>query len=286
MFEPDILVAPLYKRSNLYCPESLHYGLIQPNNTPGYFWGRPEITDLIELQGLLSDWLEDFRRMMGVQFDKLIGFSGVDGLTDETYDTFRTSGWVNLGPGGDAKDLTPKIPEQTIPAIEMLIKFMEEITGFGNILSGQGEAGVRAGNHAQTLLKTASPRLRDRSILVERQCATFADVVLAGLEAKNDKIYWVDPSTGTDSTFLLSQLPDDRRVSVDSHSSSPIYEDDHRELVAFLLKSGIVGGDSALDMLSVPMRDLLKERYKKMQEDKQKLIHEHPELLTKGHGKK
>ena len=135
-------------------------------------------------------------------------------------------------------------------------------------------------------MKTASPRMRDRSILVERQCAAFADIVLAGLEAKNNKIYWTDPSTGDDSEFYLSQLADDRRVSVDSHSGSPIYEDDHKELVAFLMKLGVIGGDSALDLLPVPMRDLLKERYKTMQEKKQQMIEQHPELLTKGHGKK
>lgn len=286
MFEPDILVAPLFKKSNLYVPDYLPYGKIQPNTTPGFFWGRPEITDLIEPQGLLTEWLEDFRRMMGVQFDKLLAFSGGNGITDELYDQFRSSGYADLGQGGDVKDLTPKIPPEALPAIEMIIKFMEDVSGFGNILSGQGEAGVRSGSQTNALVKTASPRLRDRSILVERQCAAFADVVLAGLEAKNDKVYWVDPSTGEDSEFYLSQLPDDRRVCVDSHSSSPIYEDDHKELVAFLMKLQVIGGDSALDLLPVPMRDLLKERYKAMQQKKEQLIQEHPELLEKGHGKK
>ena len=286
MFDPDILVAPLYKKSNLYCPDTLPYGLIQPNSTPGFLWGRPEINDLIEPQGLLSQWLDDFQRMMGVQYDKLLAFSGGNGITDEVYDQFREAGFMDMGQTGDVKDLTPKIPDQAIPAIEMIIKFMEEVSGFGNILSGQGESGVRSGTQTNALMKTASPRLRDRSILVERQCAAFADVVLAGLEAKNDKIYWVDPSTGEDSEFLLAQLPDDRRVSVDSHSSSPIYEDDHKELVAFLMKLQVIGGDSALDLLPVPMRDLLKERYKTMQEKKQQMLQEHPELLTKGHGGK
>ena len=286
MFDPDILVAPLYKKSNLYCPDTLPYALIQPNSVPGFFWGRPEITDLAELQGLLSEWLEDYRRLMGVQYDKLLAFSGGNGITDEMYDGFRGAGFMDMGQGGDVKDLTPKIPDQALQAIEMIIKFMEETSGFGNILSGQGEAGVRAGTHANVLMKTASPRMRDRSILVERQCATFGDIILAGLEAKNDKLYWVDPSTGSNSEFYLAQLPDDRRVVVDSHTGSPIYEDDHKELVAFLMKLGVIGGDSALDLLPVPMRDLLKERYKLMQEQKQKMIKEHPELLTKGRSAK
>lgn len=286
MFDPDILVAPLFKKTNLYVPDSLPYGKIQPNATPGFFWGRPEITDLVEPQGVLSEWLGDYRRMMGVQFDKLLAFAGGNGITDELYDQFRSQGYVELGQGGSVQDLTPKIPEQALTAIELMIKFMDDVSGFGNILSGQGEAGVRSGTQTNALMKTASPRLRDRSILVERQCAAFADVILNGLEAKNDKLFWVDPSTGDDTEFYLAQLPDDRRVSVDSHSSSPIYEDDHKELVAFLMKLQIIGGDSALDLLPVPMRDLLKERYKAMQAQKQKMIEQHPELLTKGHSKK
>ena len=148
MFEPDILIAPLFKKCNLYVPDSLPYGKIQPNTTPGFFWGRPEITDLIEPQGLLTEWLVDYRRMMGVQFDKLLAFAGQNGITDEQYDQFRSNGYVDLGQGGSVQDLTPKIPEQALTAIEMIIKFMEEVSGFGNILSGQGEQGVRAGSHA------------------------------------------------------------------------------------------------------------------------------------------
>jgi len=287
MFGEDILVAPLYRKCNLFCPETLPYQLIQANSTTNFIWGRPEIADLIEPQGLLSEWLDDFRRMMGVQFDKLLAFTGGDGITDEQYDQFRSQGYIGLAPGASVNDLTPKIPEQTIPAIEMLIKFMEETGGFSNIMSGQGEEGVRAASHAQTLLKTASPRMRDRAILIERQAAGFGDKTLSVLQAKNDKIFWPDPTEQAEGgEFLLSQLPDDRRVSVDSHSSSPIYEDDHKEMGAFLLKNQIIDGNSLLDLMPVPDRDLLKIRFKENQKQKQEFLAQHPELAAKGSKKK
>lgn len=284
MFDPDILIAPLYKKSNLYCPDTLPYGVIRPNESPGYFWGRSEIIDLTEPQGLLTTTLDDIRRLMGLQFDKLLAFTGQNGITDEIYDNFRQAGYINLEQGSSVNDLTPKLPTEAFIYIEMIMKNMDEIGGFGNILSGQGEQGVRAGNHASMLMKTASPRLRDRSILVERQCAAFADSILAGLEAKNNKLYWIDPAEKIEKEFYLSQLPEDRRVSVDSHSSSPIYEDDHKALVGELAKLGVIDGNSILDLLSVPMRDMLKQRYKEKVENEQKMIAEHPELLT--HGKK
>lgn len=279
MFEPDIIVAPLYKKTNLYCPETLPYGIIQPNATPGYLWGRSEIIDLTEPQGLLSEWLDDLRRLMGVQFDKLLVFIGQNGITDEMYDQFRGAGYMGLDQGSSVNDLTPKLPPEAMQCIKMIKEFMEETNGFANILSGQGEAGVRAGNHANTLLKTASPRMRDRAILVERQCAAFGDNVLAGLEAKNSKLYWTDPADGEQSEFYLSQLPDDRRVTVDSHSSSPIYEDDHKALVAELAKLQVIEGDSILDLLPVPMKDLLKSRWKEKKQREAQMLQQHPELL-------
>jgi hypothetical protein len=47
------------------------------------------------------------------------------------------------------------------------------------------------------------------------------------------------------------------------------------------LKAQIIDGESALDMLNVPMRDLLKSRYRAMQATKAKYAQEHPEAIKK-----
>ena len=80
---------------------------------------------------------------------------------------------------------------------------------------------------------------------------------------------------------MLKQLPEDRRVSVDSHSASPIYEQDHKDLIGFGVKHGFIDGESAIDLLPLPMKDKLKMRYREAQEAKAKMIQEHPELLPK-----
>jgi hypothetical protein len=282
LIEPDIIVSPYFKRENMFAPKTQPFSLVQPNQMPGYFWGRSEIIDLMEPQGLLAQWMDDLKRLMGVQFDKILAFTGADGITDEKYAEFRAAGFVDLPAGASVNDLTPPLPPQTFQAIDTLNKFMEEISGFSNILSGQGEMGVRSGNHAETLSKMASPRLRDRSLLVERQAAAMADKTLDLLQAKDGQQYMTESGKG----FVLHDLPEDRRVTVDSHSSSPIFADNHQQLIAFGLKSGFVGGDSAIEMLPYPQKDILKQRYKAMQEAKQKLIQEHPEVLTKGKGHK
>lgn len=274
IIEPDILVAPLFRKSNLLVPgdtqSGLHpYTLIQANEVAGYIWGRSELSDLIEPQALLATWADDARRLFGLQVDKIIGFSGFDGLSDALYDEQRAAGFFNAPPGATMQDLTPAFPPQTLDMLNLLMKIIDNLGGFDNILGGGGEPGVRAGNHAETLMKTASPRLRDRSLLIERQCAAAADLRLSLMEAKDGRTYWTDGTslqTIQASSFHLSDLPDDRRVCVDSHSGSPIFADDHQQLVAFGVKAGFIDGASAIDMLPYPQKDLLQTRLKAKQE--------------------
>lgn len=283
--EPDILIAPRYRRKNMFVTEYLPYGLIRPDTMTGYFWGRSEISDLMKLQHLLRDRMEDIKRLMSLQYDRLYAFIGNSGMNDDLYDQFRQSGWVGLESGSDVKDLTPEMPKEAFADIQEIQKMFDEVAGFQNILSGQGEPGVRAGNHAQTLLKTASPRLRDRALMVERQCADLADKAFQLMASKDAKAYWTGQG-GEEQEFLLANLPEDYRITVDSHSSSPIYEEDHKEIAAFLAKLNVIDGESLLDLLPVPMRDILKARYADMQQKKaqqaeqmkQEII-QHPELL-------
>ncbi len=292
LIEPDVLIAPRYKRVNEFCPGQFPYIKVQPNEVPGYFWGRSEIIDLLGLQTALSDSLDDFKRLIGVQYDKRLGFEGFDGDPAELYDDFRTAGYVNGRAGSKVNDLTPELPPGALEYIRLILTMMEDVGGFGNILSGQGEAGVRAGNHAETLVKTASPRLRDRSLIVERNYAQVADTYLSYMEAKDGTQYYYDPKDVENSSYLLSQLPDDRRVMVDSHSSSPIYQNDHNQLTAFGLNAGLVDGGDAIDMLNFPNSDELRRKWEAKQAAQQeqiaKAVAMDPTLLVKmmGGGKR
>lgn len=280
MIEPDILVTPYHmkgvvmKKSNLLIPGDTHsglhpYTLIQPNRTQGYIWGRPEIADLIEPQNLLSNAADDANRLLGVQIDKVLGFSNMDGMTDERYEQMRGAGWASAPTGATITDLTPKFPETLLPMMKFYIEQINVLGGFSDLMQGRGESGVRAGTHANTLLKTGSPRLRDRSLLVERQCAMAADLTLALKTAKDGDRYWTKADTIEDVTktsFLLTDLPDDRRVAVDSHSSSPIFADDHQNLIGFGIKAGFIDGEEAIDDLPFPNKERKKQRLREKQQ--------------------
>jgi hypothetical protein len=283
LIEPDILVAPLFKHCNIFVPDRHPYSMIQPNYVPGYVWGRSEITDLMLLQDWLTTHLEDSKRLVGLQVDRIFAFPGFDGIGDEQMGKLRENGYIGLPGGSDVKDLTPPLPPELIPIIGEIISLMERTSGFPPIMSGQGEPGVRAGVHADTLMKTGSPRLRDRSLLIERQCAAAADDTLAIIQAKDATVYWTDPDKG-ETDFLLSQIPEDRQIAVDSHSSSPIYHDDHAQLIAWGVKSGVLGPEDAIEDLPFPSKDQKLRRLKQRQAERQKFMLEHPEFFLHGRG--
>ena len=286
----DILVAPLHKKANLLGLSGQQpYRLIQPNEVTNWFWGRSELVDLIEPQSLLSTWCDDTKRLVGLQIDKILGVTGDAGITDEIYAQMRVSGYMNLPQGADIKDITPKLPAELIPMLKFCIEMVNTLGGFPEIMQGKGEAGVRAGSHADTLMKTASPSLRDRSLLVERQCASCGDLTLQMMEAKDDERYWLKADKPVEdvenSSFLLAELPEDWRVVIDSHSSSPIFQDDNNQLIFQGFKSGIVNADYVLNAMPFPNKELamVENREKQQNEAKQfqEIIKANPELGEK-----
>lgn len=278
--EPDILVAPLFRKSNLLIggdhATGVHpYTLIQPNKSHGYFWGRSEIVDLIEPQGLLSTWSDDTKRLYGLQIDKILGLTGFDGDPAEIYDQFRAAGVVNGPMGADIKDLTPQMPPNAIAMLQFCMQVIDRLGGFDNMMNGQGQPGVRTQEMQDQLMRTASPSLRKRSLLTERQCAEAADLNMTLMQAKDSRNYWTD---GTDqesrkaSSFVLSDLPDDRQVMVDSHSTSPIFIDDNQQMVWAGVKAGVIGGEGVIDALPFQHKDKLKLDLKEREAGKAEMM--------------
>jgi hypothetical protein len=293
LIEPDILIAPLFKKSNLLgIKRQQPYDLIQPNEVTNWIWGRSELVDLIEPQALLSVWADDLKRMYGLQVDKLIAFSGEGNITDELYGQFRGAGYVNLAQGATVTDLTPKIPPEALPLLRFCLEILNMIGGFPPVMQGQGDQGVRAGVQLNTLLKTASPTQRDRALLVERQLAAAAGKSFELRRAKDNKFYWTDGSTpdaAETTKFLLAEIPDDYRVTVDSHSSSPIFSDEAAQLIFQARKIGDVDAEYMLDNLPFPNKEVAIAAAKKKAlaaaDQKQQMIQEAAQMPVDIQGK-
>jgi hypothetical protein len=275
IIEPDILIAPRYKRSNLLVSgieSGLHpYTLIQPNQTHGSIWGRSEINDLIAPQDFLSTTAADIRRLFGLQVDKFLAIVG-DGITDEQYDAMRQAGFLNLGQGGSVNDLTPKFPAEALPLVDKIIQLMEQISGFDNMLSGRGESGVRSGVQATPMMKTAGAPIGDRALITERQCASAADLLFHVAQVKDGRAYWTDRKKPVETQFLLGDIPDDGRMVVDGHTTSPIFANDHLNLLTNGLKAGVVDPESYIEQAPFQNRDILLTRLRAKEERQAQLL--------------
>ena len=313
IIEPDIIIEPRVKLRNILFSEAGDVGSkrrkrrddnandnddgdarhpytqIQINRTADNFWGRSEISDLLLPQDFLASTAEDGRRMLQLQVDKILAFTGWEGDMDEVYGNFKRTGWISI-PDQNSKiqDVTPPFPAELPRTMDSIMANMERIGGFDNLLSGRGEPGVRAGNQASTMMKAASPRLRDRSLLAERQCSTAADLWLAIREAKDGRLYWADGTNDKSreaTQFFLGDIPDDRFVTVDSHSGSPIFADDHAQEGAFALKSGVIGPEDWLEDSTLPNKEVklerLKQREAQHKQQVDELIKKDPEAAEK-----
>jgi hypothetical protein len=295
MIRPDIVIEGKIKRRNL-CGLTDTLGKeagmkghqpftkVCANEVDGYFWGQSEIAQIYRLQDRLNTQMRNLARLEARQADPGGTGTGFSGLTLEKWKQRKRPGGFIAEENPNAK-LTldeVKVPEELYKAIETTIQQMDDVGGFMPIIQGQGEAGVRAGVHASTLQRNASGRQRDRALLVERQCVEAGDFSLKMLQAKDAEVF--DSSKKT--KFLLSQLPDDARVSVDSHTSSPAFQEDSQKLAFALQRAGAIDGEDLIMLTHPPHEDTLLMRAKARSAAQAKMLAEHPEMLGKQTGRK
>jgi len=137
----------------------------------------------------------------------------------------------------------------------------EEASGIVNVLQGKGEAGVRSSGHASQLARLGSSRAKKRALIVEDSLEKLATLYLKCMQ-KYDNTHFTDMEG---RKFIAEQFTSDYVVKVDAHSNSPIFMEDQRQLAFNLLKAGAIDKESLLDLLEPPMKQLLKDRLKKME---------------------
>lgn len=312
MVDPEIVIEGQFKRQNLCGIKGEHpFRKICPNEVDGYFWGRSEIAAVKTLQDLLNRRLDEYDRLAGLQANRPRAYVGFNGITSEVNTMLNTQGGYiteSQNPSAKVEDLTPAMPQGTFEAINEIIRMFDDVAGFENITMGKGESGVRAGIHAQTLMRSAGNRLRDRALLIERQCSDVGDFCFKLLQAKEEEIFSISPDPQDNAPnfigwakafkavmgrqeaqpqkFLLSQLPDDYRVMVDSHSASPAFSEDAERKAIELAKLGAIDAVGVLELTQPPQADILIARAKEKEAAQAELIKEHPELMEKGKKKK
>ena len=262
--EPLIIEGADTRRNISRVPGHHPFVKIQAQTTPGYFWGRSLIADVQMLQDILSKRLRDIKVMWDRNVNAPQVFSGFTSVTEEMYfKIINEGGFLNdPNPNAKANKLVEPPPEHYLEELDFLMKLFDEAAGFSPIMGGQGEPGVRAGVHAQTLVRTSSPRLIDQAARIERQLAQCGYISLRIMQAMDPSIY---TTTDSNISFTLEELPENFQVIVDSHSASPAFAEDNRQVAIALARAGAVDAEDLINMLHPPGADLLRARLKMRQ---------------------
>jgi len=259
MADPSIVI---YDRplTEMFVEGEQPFVQVCPTPAHDYFWGFSEVERLLPLQDMRNERLMDIRRMMKRQALPPKVFTGFPGVTDEMNQTFDTpGGYVQSDmPGAKAEPFSPQIPEDLFMEMRELDAMFEEMSGINNVLSGRGEQGVRSAGHASQLAKLGSSRAKKRALIVEDALEKQATLNLQ-LEQKFSDCEYKD----TDGVkFILDQFTKDYIVKVDAHSNSPIFMEDSNALAFELFKAHAIDRFELLQMVDVPMRQLLQQRLK------------------------
>jgi hypothetical protein len=191
----------------------------------------------------------------------LTGFSGI--LDEKNFALNRAGGVLSTDmPNAKAERLAPQMPDRLFEVIHEIDGMFEEASGITNVLSGKGEAGVRSTGHASQLARLGSSRAKKRALIVEDSLEKVATLYLKAMQ-----VY--DPTKFVDvegQPFIPEQFTKDYVVKVDAHSNSPIFTEDTKQLAFNLFKAGAIDKESLLDLLEPPMKQLLKDKLKKIEE--------------------
>lgn len=266
MAEPYVTIWDRPLKDRMGIKGEIPFIQICPSPALDYFWGHSEVERLIPLMDLRNERMMQIRQMLDRQANPPWDMSGYT-MTDEIMAAFNTPGGRVSSdmPNAKATSHQPTIPEDLFREVRELDSMFEEMSGVNNVLSGRGETGVRSSGHASQLAKLGSSRAKKRAMIVEDSLENLATYYLKLKQKYSDKKYRSEPvEEGEEGQqFQLEQMSDDFICKVDAHSNSPIFVEDQRELVFAALKAGLIDRESALDLLDISGKQLLKLKLKR-----------------------
>lgn len=271
--------------SNERNPLSGHHPFIEicPNPLPDYFWGWSELLNVAAIQIAINNRVDGINSLLRRQENPSWLIAGVNSDAKRLRTNLsKPNGWhVETGPGSGLKveKMSPDLPAGLWESLHELETMFDAMAGFPPVMQGQGEQGVRAQGHAETLVRMASSRHRDRALGIERQVEEVGGLALDLLRAHNPDVmpFWVKeqdlgPFKGKELDPVLFEAPapglhalpfqmfhvgDRFKVTVDSHSSSPVFMEDSRKLALLLSQRGAVSPEDLIKLMHPPNEDEL-----------------------------
>ena len=275
----------------------------------GYFWGRSSIADVALLQRSINARIDGINKMLRKQEDPPRVMIGSQSVNQNAYAKLnRPGGWATDGnPNAKIQDVVQKIPEDVWRSLHELEGMFDRVGGMPPIARGEGESGVRAQGHAETLLRTGGARHKNAALLIERSVEEVGGICLDVLRARDTHLMhaWVMPNVESGEVnspmeidpsleppakgmkpiaFQFVHLAANCKVTVDSHSSSPAFSFEARQLAFSLNQRGAMSPSRLVEATHPPNEDALLEDDERKTIEQAEFIAQHPEAALKGHG--
>ena len=264
--DPNVII---YDRAgeSMFLKGELPFIQLCPTPQYDYYWGISEVARLVFLQDMRNKRMQEILDLLSKQVSPptaLIGFTGL--LDEKNFALNRVGGLLSTDmPNAKVEQMAPSIPNDLFREIAEIDQMFEEASGIVNVLQGRGESGVRSAGHASQLARLGSSRAKKRALIIEDALEKMATLYLKAMQAYSDRIYTDDQG----DKFIANQFTKDFVVKVDAHSNSPIFTEDLRSLAFALADRGAITKERLIDILEPPMKQLLKEDLRKMEQSQQ-----------------
>ena len=254
---------PVYDRSieTAFIGEERPFVQVCPFPMHGYFWGISALERMMTLQSMRNRRWDQVQHIEEMEAEPAQFVTGdVSSNPDEISDAFNTPGSIVTSaiPNSSVTPVKPTPPEDLFATVNYLDSQMDDAMGTNDVMSGRGEPGVRSEGHASKLMQAGSTRAKKRALIVERQIEELATLILKILRKFSDRVYETDEGM----KFTANEFTEEFMVHVDAHSSSPIFMIDIANQAFALFKAKAIDRATLIDMLNVPMKDLLKQQLK------------------------
>lgn len=280
----DITDKELLKRSKENNPLAGHIPYIEfcPNELEGYFWGLSELHRVALLQESLNSRINGINSLLRRQENPPRYFSGSGSINQLAYAKLNKPGGFMSDSSGTMKmeTLAPVLPPDLWTDKHEVERMFDDVGGFTPILRGRGEAGVRSNAQAAALTRTGSPRFKTRALRTERSVEEVGGLAIDILKARYTKkvVGWAKPGEDLPGAappswwqqlfrapakgmqrieFLMHDLPDSFSCRVDSHSSSPAFSQDAKELAFALRKAEAISNQALIALTHPPHEEQL-----------------------------
>jgi len=272
-----------------------------PQPLDGYFWGISYVYLVALLQRSINKRIDGINMMLRKQEDPPRFMSGSTSVNQNAYAKLNRPGgfFTDGSPSAKIQDLAKELPADIWRDFTQINAMFDVIGGTPAITRGEGDGGVRSQGHAETLLRTGAARHKDASLKIERSVQKVGGICFSLLQAKSTEVMtaWVMPgikSAEIDAemppgleppaegmqpvSFSFRHISDRAKVAVDSHSASPAFREEARQLAFQLHSIGAASPQRVVEMVHPTAEDALIEDAERKEIAQAKLVQEHPEL--------